>query len=325
MTDSDEILTRYLFGELSEPEQARLEARYFEDARAFERLTRLEAEIVDGYARGRLSPQMRERFERTYLADPNRRAHLRFGEALAAKLDQIAASRVADGAEESGASWWQRFISSLAGGRRALAFSLALAVLLLSMFSAWLFMRGERFRRELSGARDAQAADEQREREARQQLAGEQAREQELTAELESARGETKPQPTPAPPAPPPKVFAPPAVAALVLLASGVRGVETGAPPTLIIRKDTQQVRLQLRLRENEYQNYQLVLRSVGGGEVFSRGSLKPTHGTSGASFVLTLPASKLAAGDYILALKGATPGGELEDVSQSLFRVERK
>src|SRR5579885_2224513 len=117
MTDSDEILTRYLFGELSEPEQARLEARYFEDALAFERWTRLEAEIVGGYARGRLSPQMRERFERTYLADPNRRAHLRFGEALAAKLDQIAASRVADGAEESGASWWQRFISSLAGGR----------------------------------------------------------------------------------------------------------------------------------------------------------------------------------------------------------------
>src|SRR5690349_201083 len=116
MTESDEILTRYLFGELSEPEQARLEERYFDDARAFEQLTRLEAELVDGYARGRLSPQVRERFERAYLADPNRRAHLRFGEALAAKLDQVAASRAADRAGASGASWWQRLASSLLGG-----------------------------------------------------------------------------------------------------------------------------------------------------------------------------------------------------------------
>jgi hypothetical protein len=39
----------------------------------------------------------------------------------------------------------------------------------------------------------------------------------------------------------------------------------------------------------------------------------------------LTLPASQVKAGDYILTLRGYRQSGELEDVSQSLFRVEKK
>jgi hypothetical protein len=333
MTDSDETLTRYLFGELPEPEQARLEERYFRDAQTFEHLARLEAELVDDYARGRLSPQVRERFERAYLARPDRRAHVRFGEALTARLDEIAAARAAERATEKHASWWQRLSASLAGGRRALAFSLALLLLLVSSVSVFLFIRGERLRRELARARDAQAAQEQSARAAQQQLADERARTQELNAEPVRAGVEPNPQPspparesptTPAPASPTPGTSPRVAVASLVLTAGGARGVETGAPPSLVIHKETRQVRLRLELSENEYQDYQLVLQSVGGREVFSR-RLKPSVSRRGASFGVTLPASSFAAGDYILTLKGATHGGQLEDVSQSLFRVERK
>lgn len=327
MTDSDETLTRYLLGELPEPEQARLEERYFKDAQTFEHLALLEAELVDDYARGRLSPRMRERFERTYLARPDRRARVRFGEALTARLDEIAAARAAERAGAVHASWWQRLSASLAGGRRALAFSLALLLLLVSSASVWLFIRGERLRRELARARDSQAAQEQSASAAQQQLADERARTQELTAEPGGGEPTLQPTPTaPASPTPetPPRAAAAPAVASLVLTAGGVRGVETGAPPTLVIHKETQQVRLRLKLSENEYQNYQLVLQSVGGSEVFSR-RLKPAVGRRGASFNVTLPARAVAAGDYILTLRGATSGGQLEDVSQSLFRVERK
>ncbi len=75
-----------------------------------------------------------------------------------------------------------------------------------------------------------------------------------------------------------------------VLIAGGARGVETGADPTLVIGKGTQQVRLRLKLRENAYRSYQLVLQAVGGGEVFSRRNVKPRTDRSGASFILTLP-----------------------------------
>jgi hypothetical protein len=325
MTKSDEMMTSYLFGELSEAEQSQLEARYFTDAQTFDQLTQLETELVDSYARGHLSVQMRERFERVYLINPDRRARLRFGEALATKLDEIAASRVAGRTGVGGSSWWHRFSSSLRGGRRVLAFSLALAVLLISSVSVWLFIQRGRLRQDLAREREAQAAQEQREREARQQLDNEQARAQELTAELERARTEPKLQPTPTAPERLSPAAAAPSVASLVLIAGGIRGVDTGAPPTLLIHKGTRLVRLRLKLRENEYQSYQLALQAVGGKEVFKRERLKPQTDRSGASFVFSLPASKVGVGDYILTLRGFTAGGELEDVSQSLFRVEKK
>src|SRR5437764_15376797 len=96
MTNSDEMLTRYLFGELSAADKAQLDARYFADPQTFEQLTQRETELVDDYTRGRLPPSMRDRFERAYLINPNRRARLRFSEALTAKLEQIHAARVAE-------------------------------------------------------------------------------------------------------------------------------------------------------------------------------------------------------------------------------------
>ena len=45
----------------------------------------------------------------------------------------------------------------------------------------------------------------------------------------------------------------------------------------------------------------------------------------SGANFRFAVPASKFTSGDYILTLKGVMPSGEVEDVSKSLFRVEKK
>ena len=80
-----------------------------------------------------------------------------------------------------------------------------------------------------------------------------------------------------------------------------------------------------MNLKENEYQNYQLTLRAVGGKEILNRQHLKPTITKSGASFTLSLPSSIVSSGDYILTLKGLTTRGELEDVSESLFRAERK
>jgi len=321
MTDSDEMITRYLFGELSDLEQTQLEQHYFADAQTFERLAEVETDLVDSYARGRLSPQMRERFERGYLVSPGRRARVRFGGALAAKVDQIAASRSVDESRLKNTSRW-RLVSPLTGGRRVLAFSMAVALMLLAPVCAWLFIHNRRLQQDLARTRDAQTAEQQRERAAQLQLDSERTRTQELTAELERARAEA--QPTPGASEIPTPAAGSAAIASLVLMPAGIRGVDTGTPPTLVIPPGTQQVRLQLKLKENEYQNYQAVLQSVGGQKIFNRRQVKPLVNKSGASFVFTLPASTFETGDYILSLKGSTRGGELDDVSQSLFRVEK-
>ena len=56
MNDPEQIATRYLLGELAEPEQTALEEKYFADPQLFDQLVKAETELVDDYARGRLSP-----------------------------------------------------------------------------------------------------------------------------------------------------------------------------------------------------------------------------------------------------------------------------
>ncbi len=88
MKNSEQLLTRYLLGELAESERATLERRYFEDPRLFKAVTRVEAQLLDDYARGRLAPETLRRFEAHYLAHPERRARAEFARALAARLDR---------------------------------------------------------------------------------------------------------------------------------------------------------------------------------------------------------------------------------------------
>jgi hypothetical protein len=323
MAEPEQIATRYLLGELAEPEQTALEEKYFADPQLFDQLVKAETELVDDYARGRLSPQLRQRFEQAYLAHPQRRERLRFAEALVSKLDQIDASEAAGKQSIRAPSWSVRFASLfqglLQGEQRALAFSMMLVLLFLTLGSLWLFFKGRRVGQELAQTQALQAAQEQRERQLQQQLANERTRNQELTAELEKARAAAPPTG-----AAPPESSAP-AFVSLLLFASGVRGAETGVPPTLIVPRGTQQVRLQLKLKDNSYQRYQLELRAIGGKEIFSRQSVKPHATKTGASFVLSLPAAKFSSGDYMLTLKGVTQDGAVEDVSKSLFRVEMK
>jgi len=310
-------MTRYLLGELSESERADLERRYFADSAFFERLSQCESDLMDDYARGRLSPETRERFEKAYLADPERRARLRFSEALVAKLDrEVSPGLIPQEAETT--SWWQKLFVPFIGGQRALAFSFAV-LLLMVLGSAWLLLRTSRLRNELAQTRATEAAREQHEHELQQQLIDEQARNQQLIAELDRERA----QPTPEVGIASPKNTAP-AFVSLLLVASGVRGAETRSP-TLSIPAGTQEVRIELKTAENEYQSYQLELHALGGKAIFDRKKVKPTMTKSGANFGFSVPASRFTSGDYILTLKGVIPSGEVEDVSKSLFRVEKK
>jgi len=317
MNNSEQMMTRYLLGELSESERADLERRYFADSAFFERLSQCESDLMDDYARGRLSPETRERFEKAYLADPERRARLRFSEALVAKLDrEVSPGLIPQEAETT--SWWQKLFVPFIGGQRALAFSFAV-LLLMVLGSAWLLLRTSRLRNELAQTRATEAAREQHERELQQQLIDEQARNQQLIAELDRERA----QPTPEVGIASPKNTAP-AFVSLLLVASGVRGAETRSP-TLSIPAGTQEVRIELKTVENEYQSYQLELHALGGKAIFDRKKVKPTMTKSGANFGFSVPASRFTSGDYILTLKGVMPTAEVEDVSKSLFRVEKK
>ena len=329
MSEPEQIIRRYLVGELSESEQAALEEKYFTDPQAFNQMLKTESELVDSYVRGQLSRRARERFEQSYLAHPRRRERVKFADALASGLDQIAASEMAGDQTVAGTSLRQRLLVSLRGRRLALGLSIALALLVM-MSGIWFFIENRRLRRELAETQAARADQEQRERELQQQreheleqqVASERRRSEELTAELERLQ-RTQPQ-TPQT-ASSPTSPAGPAFVSLVLTVGGARGPDNGRAQTLIIPAGTAQARIQLNLKEKDYPSYRASLQMVGGEEVYSQEGIKPAVTKSGARFVLIVPADKLVAGDYILTLRGVRTDGEIDDVSKSIFRVEKR
>jgi len=111
----------------------------------------------------------------------------------------------------------------------------------------------------------------------------------------------------------------------LALNVRPLRAVDASAPPTVIIGQGIHELVVQLTLREIDYPRYQVILRPAGGAELFNKPHLDPQSRQTSSVLVVSVPAEPLPAGDYILTLRGEDRAGEVEDVSTSFFRVERK
>jgi hypothetical protein len=174
---------------------------------------------------------------------------------------------------------------------------------------------------ELAQAEAAREAEQQRQREPSQ--SGDQGKRSEDSGAEQAASGRN-PQQTPQTTPNPVEASAPRSVS-LALIVGGVRGGDNTKIPTLVVLPGTTQARLLLNLKENNYPSYHASLQTIAGLEVFSQRGIKPARAKTGASFVFTVPTRKFAGGDYVLTLKGINPDGEVDDLSKSLFRVEKK
>jgi hypothetical protein len=321
MDESEQTMRRYLLGELSEPEQSALEEKYFADPAVFNQILKTESELVDGYVRDHLSKETRAQFEQSYMVHPARRERVNFAVALATRLDQIEVAGPVSDSSPLPASWWQRLLASLGGQRPGLRLSVALATVMIILGGVSVFMVIRRNQREAAQARAAYQAEQQRrERELSQQAANEGNRAREPVAK----QGAVEPSPSQIP-EPTPDLLSEPRSVVLALTVGGVRGGGNERTPTLIISPDTTQARLLLNLKENDYPSYNAALQSVAGAEIFSQKGVKPARAKTGASFVFTVPAGKLASGDYVLTLRGVNRDGEVDELSKSLFRVVKR
>lgn len=313
MSKQEKKIQRYLLGELTESEQAVLEQQYFKNPALFEEVVKVENELVDKYARGLLPPATRDKFEKHYVAHPRRRERARFAEALAEKIgeNESIALRAAE------APWFQRFLGSLRGPK--LVWALCASVLLIAAVAGWFLFESRRLERQLASIESERIAREKGERERQQ---AEQERLQAAGTSPEREQLEIPPSGSTGQPGAEKKQ---PAIATLILTIAGTRGPGAGPPALLVIPQGTEQVRLRLNLRENDYSSYQAVVQSAGGSVVFNSRRIAAANGRSGANLTINAPARVFPAGDYILTLRGVSKTGEVEDVSKSLFRVERK
>jgi anti-sigma factor RsiW len=327
MDELEQITTRYLLGELSEPEQIALEEKFFTDPQVFNQVLQAESKLVDAYARGQLSNEMRERFEQSYLQHPARRERAKFASALTTRLDRDPESVMPGKPSPTLASRWQRLLSSLRGRRPTLRFAIALATLLIMLAGGWIFVGIRRQQqREAAQMQTARENEEQqaREREAARQQPATSAPPTEKPPAETASSAPSSPQPAPQS-SPNPTVSPAPPVVFLALKVGGVRGGDNGRTPILVIPQGTTQARLLLPLKDNSYSRYRLSLEKIGGTEIFRQTDVKPRSTKSGARFVFTVPARRFANGDYALTVSGINPDGGADDLSKSLFRVEKR
>ena len=319
-------MVRYLLGDLPEAEQAALEERCFSDSDTFDRMWETENRLVDGYVRGTLAAEDRNRFEAYYLASPVHRTRVSAARHLisAANTQHSALSTqhsAPSTAQTSSESFWQRFRRTWQLSP-ALQAAMAAGLLLLALGVAWLIVERTQLRSELANLRTENAARQNREQEFARQIESRQSEHDRLTAELERLKQQQSPLPPSAPlPSQPgaskPRPSRPPSIFSFVLLPVSMRG---NAGHVMTVPPDADQVQLQLTIPQDDWASYQAEIKTVEGAPVWSQRQLKARAG----NVSVNVPASRLKFNDYILTLSGVNRTGEIEVVNRYSFRAIR-
>jgi len=124
---------RYLLGTLSEGERAQFEERYFSDDAEFEEIEIAEEELIDRYVRGELSKSDRDRFEQTLAGSPRLTERVEFARVFADKLRVAESPIKAPVIQTEKTNWWGLFFGfSNASRSSRLAFGFSVLLVLVA-------------------------------------------------------------------------------------------------------------------------------------------------------------------------------------------------
>jgi len=321
------LIVRYLLGDISEEENLRVENRAFAEPAYMDQVLATENDLIDDYVQGRLASSERERFERLFLTSAERREKIDFARALNEVVsDQLPEPQTLPNETGGLSAWLSSLIPSSRGPRMALAFSV-LAAVLIGLGALWLASENSRLRRQLAIEREQvqksttqqEVAElQRREDELKRQVADQAARNKELEGLI--AKLEGQPDQVPNVPGKPSDERS---FVALFLLPGAVRGGDQ--PPRLTIPPGIQSVRVRLGLESTD--NYGSFRAEVQDGQdrvIWSRDGLTAQRGRVTRTLTLNIPTPLLTNGKYVIALRGLTASGALEDVNFYPFTVQK-
>lgn len=313
----ENLMRRYLLGDLPESETNELEIQVLHDDEKFEELWEIENRLVDGYVRGRLSPADQERFERHYHASPIHSQRVTVARHLVEEADRSGTAAIPVPAN---ASWSARFFEKLGFPLLSLQSAFAAAMLLFAVCSLWLLLDRARLRNERDRLRAASQSEQNREDSLSQQLASAQAESKKLESEIERLRNERnantqlpiQPERTP-----------PPTIYSILLSPMLVRSSNNAQTAT--IPPQTDLVRLQLKVNRENEQRFKVTVGTVEGRKVWEQQIKPPTDQARNSTISVQIPAGKLPTGDYILTLSGSEAAGLTSEINRYFFRVIRQ
>jgi hypothetical protein len=316
VSDSQDLLTRFLLDEMEEPERATVEDRLLSDPEFYEQMLVAEGDLTDAYVRGDLSAGERARFEKSFLSSARRRERVEFARGLANSATQLHREEFAKPRSDltpalstSRGGW----LASLFGSRPVLNYALAGAALVVMGVTVWFAI--ERMRARVQTPEPTASAPQIPERNdggvaERQGKDG--------TPSLPPRDGVT-PGVTPTPER---DVLATrPVFATITLMPGALRDGTAGA--NLFVPRVATHVRVRLQLEEDHYRSYQAVVSTPEGRKIWAGSTRKDRE--NNAQFVsLIVPATLLARGDYVVELNGIAAAGQSEPAAQYSFRVSQ-
>ena len=311
----ESTLIRYLVGRASEEEAEQLDELSVVDEEFAIRLRAVEHDLVDAYVNGELTGETLEGFKSQYLRTPSGLAAVELAEAL--RGYQRAPQRVSGTARTSA--------DVRAKVRPWPAWLLAAAAIVLAA-SAYLLIDNLQLRRQMTGARDTQAALEERARQLQDELnrqqAAARATEQELTRvreALAAAPGHDGGTET---------GNGTGTLLALVLSAATRGGDQL---PQFAIPPAADTVILRLPLVAVDFPNYEVTLKDAGNDRVIWRSARLPAPSAAPPPrpsareqpmIPVTIRTGLLSPRAYTLELTGISAGGQAEALDSYPFRV---
>jgi hypothetical protein len=326
--ENDNLIKRFLFGELSEEERFHLEERFVSDALLFGEIRAVEDELIEKYVRGWMDREERSKFQRFFLTSNKRRERIEFSRQLITTIDQrkktaSVPSKDDDESIADNGSIWERIAAHLPTRRLALAVGLTL-VLAMAGIGVWYKNQIGHEPEMVSNASNGPV--ESPPEEPVVQTAIPDNDDQHNGPGGANDATESKPGPKSAKTLEEPKSTSTPtddtptagmaSNPVLALFAGTLRS--SGKNSVLRLPKEAKAATLRLNLEHVEHASFQAELTDADGNVLFQKAKLKSRK----SRIDLVIPARRLKPGDYLIKLSGTNDGPGNEPVADFQFRV---
>ncbi len=323
-TKQEDLMVRYLLGDLTEEEQTQIEEQFLTDNEYFEQLLSVEDALIDDYAQGVLNEYERSKVEGLLLTSRRQSHEVDFVK----DLIRFVSAHPADGINTQNSVQVERpgKLLSLSllrirnpGKRFSIAAGLLLIVIILGMVIWNLALRSK-----VGQMETQQAVLEKRDQEFQRQLDEQENNRNAIIRELEDERRkrdqleqelaalrDSKP------------VISSNDSAILDLRADSF---SRGGGELKVVRITAGLSRLEVRINldsKSDYKSYGAVIKTFDGREIWSRDRIRPRQANLGR-VVLTVPANTFSNDDYILTLRGQTEAGDMVEIGDYSFRVRK-
>jgi hypothetical protein len=319
-TEQEKSLIRYLLGESSEEDKAKIEERFLIDGEFFEQVLAVEHALIDDYLEGRLAKEEMQKVEKLLISSPTQRRELEFVKALTDTLSKTGKDEQRLFREMAKPPMYP-LPSGLSGaqnlGRQRVHASWIIvaflcitgAISILIVQNKFRHLEAERVKREQEFY---QQVDEKSERieDLSRQLDAERNRGKQLQEEIVSLKQSNSSKHS---------------VETLAFTLIGNQMVRGGGEwQTIQIPQNIQRLKISISLDSSvSYKSYSVTIMNLDGGKIWGQDDLR-IKAANPARLSLILRSEELPIGDYTLVLRSRTHSGNSVDIGKYNFRVRR-